>query len=1054
MAVSFAVIFLSFFALIPFLGASLGGHSAAPVPAIEVLDLSASEEAQYQLAAEEPNTEAEGLADLPHDEDSSAGPSFAPAVADVTHTGDGRQVIYISSGINFSLAIRADGTLWAWGQGADGKLGIGTTADHSVPQQVTGGPASWAAVSAGSTHAMGVGTDGSLWVWGNGTNGKLGLGTTASHSTPQRVGTLNTWDSVAAGYEHSTAIRTDGTLWTWGSNATGQLGIDVNGGTRNVPVQVSSGPPGGLWSMTAAGFNYTLGIGANGSLWGWGSGANHRLGKGNSSDSRAPHIISEGRSYVYVTASKSVDSAFGLAIDTVGGLWGWGASNLGQLGLGGTGNYSIPTRIVSGNIWTAVSAGGAFTLAVDSHHQLWAWGDGVGGKLGLGNQTQFTTPQRVTTGPDQWHMIEAGFNHSGGVTPDGVVWTWGLNTSGQLGKGTTCAGQGVGTDNFIPWRMAASVIPTSHLIWTPSPQGTVPNAGSAALTGDSQMVIHFDRSMCPEPESLGTISVDNGASVDISAGVWSDSARGPNTVFTLPLTITQRGALHTATVEGFVDDIFGQRDINEMYPHTWTFRTAAPLLVTEVTPAGIDVPVTTPELVITFNQAVNVGVRGSVTMNGQTLSLDGARWSEGNTVLSIPLSGLDYATRYDVVIFGFLSADATTMPAPHEHHFVTEARVAALAVEKTFLMPVGTRAPEASFIFDFEPLSFNGDASAAGQLPQIPSPSLSFSEASAWAAAPAVGGGGTGSVQAVLASENLLAGLDFAGPGIYRYRVSERSNTFASSATEQMNFDTRSYVLDFVVEAMPAPATGYYLAAITIREDLGDGLLGPDVAAGMDALTTVSFVNSFLRLHDNPAPLLDGAGLTVSKEVTGRFAFLGRYVSFDINVWIPQLADVSSYQAFVVDTKTGAVVTSELNGTIAGSNAYGSYLVFECGVPQTIALRHNQTLVFVDTHVGASYSACKSLVPGYNSTLAMTVSGAQSNYVAAITPDGAGTFSTQVRILGEARNAADFLNTHSDYIPTGLAVAANRDVLIGLGLFVLVIVASMFATPRLRRLSS
>ena len=99
-------------------------------------------------------------------------------------------------------------------------------------------------------------TDGTLWAWGQGTYGQLGLGTTTYYSSPKQVGALTTWSSVFCGYYASFAIKKDGTLWAWGVNNYGQLGLN-NTTYYSSPKQVGSQTN---WSQISAGYNFTEGL--------------------------------------------------------------------------------------------------------------------------------------------------------------------------------------------------------------------------------------------------------------------------------------------------------------------------------------------------------------------------------------------------------------------------------------------------------------------------------------------------------------------------------------------------------------------------------------------------------------------------------------------------------------------------------------------------------------------------------------------------------------------------------------------------------------------------
>jgi len=136
----------------------------------------------------------------------------------------------VSAGNRHTLAIRPDGTLWAWGNNSSGQLGDGTTTTRLSPVQI-GTATNWASVAIGSGghHTLAIRTDGTLWAWGENMTNQLGDGTTTDRFSPVGIGAATNWESVVAGTAgigigHTVAIRTDGTLWAWGANSSGQLG--------------------------------------------------------------------------------------------------------------------------------------------------------------------------------------------------------------------------------------------------------------------------------------------------------------------------------------------------------------------------------------------------------------------------------------------------------------------------------------------------------------------------------------------------------------------------------------------------------------------------------------------------------------------------------------------------------------------------------------------------------------------------------------------------------------------------------------------------------------
>ncbi|WP_208029416.1 RCC1 domain-containing protein [Rhabdothermincola sediminis] len=265
----------------------------------------------------------------------------------------------VAAGTDFSVALRTDGTLWTWGSNSFGQLGLGDTTNRLIPTQVSSGSSKWAAVSAGNYHVLALREDGTLWAWGRNSEGQLGLGDTTQHNSPTQVGTATDWVAVAAGGLHSVGQRADGSLWSWGNNLSGQLGL---GDTtqRNSPTQVS--PSVTTWTKVAAGGFHVLALRADGTLWVWGRNNFGQLGLGDTTNRTTPTQLGTATDWVEVSAGE-FDS---LARRTGGTLWAWGGqSGFGSLCTGDGSDHSSPVQVGTAT-WLSVDAGSYHTLLLRS----------------------------------------------------------------------------------------------------------------------------------------------------------------------------------------------------------------------------------------------------------------------------------------------------------------------------------------------------------------------------------------------------------------------------------------------------------------------------------------------------------------------------------------------------------------------------------------------------------------------------------------------------------------------------------------------------------------
>jgi alpha-tubulin suppressor-like RCC1 family protein len=336
----------------------------------------------------------------------------------------------VSSGYNHTLAVKTDGTLWAWGSNAYGAIGDNTIGNRSTPRQISTsagiGINSWKQVSGGRFHSAAIRNDGTLWVWGD--NGATQIGDNQGtflvgrRSVPRQISIaalppsgLSGWVQVSAGGYHTTAIRNDGTLWAWGLNADGQLG-DNTTQPKSTPRQISIADAGGLtgWAQVSAGGFHTAAIRTDGTLWVWGDNSIGQIGDNTNIDRLTPRQISVGITGLNNWRQVSTGNQHTIAINYSGGLWVWGAGASGQIGDNTNIPKSVPTReFTASNNWKYAAGGTSAVRAIKTDGTLWSWGGNGNGQIGDNTQgASRSTPRQELTSGTNWKQVTMGFNHT------------------------------------------------------------------------------------------------------------------------------------------------------------------------------------------------------------------------------------------------------------------------------------------------------------------------------------------------------------------------------------------------------------------------------------------------------------------------------------------------------------------------------------------------------------------------------------------------------------------------------------------------------------------
>ena len=370
----------------------------------------------------------------------STAPNPTPTPTAVTGFSVGPRATAVDAGASHTCALLADGTARCWGAGASGRLGNGSTANHSTPVTVSGLTGA-VAISAGGSHSCAVLVGGTAKCWGANTYGQLGNNSTTSQSTPVTVSGLSGVIAISAGGSHTCALLSNGTVKCWGLNSSGQLG-DGTTTSRHTPVTVKTSSTGTLSGVVAisAGTSHTCALLSNGTVRCWGAGANGRLGSGSTANKQYASTAVSGVTTTTAAASRfasiSAGGAHTCARLANGTARCWGAGSYGRLGNGSTLDHSTPVTVSGLTSVAQVSAGGAHSCALIGNGTAKCWGANAYGQLGVNSTTSHSTPVTVS-GLSGATSVSAGGNHTAASLASGGLRAWGLNTSGQVGDGTT-----------------------------------------------------------------------------------------------------------------------------------------------------------------------------------------------------------------------------------------------------------------------------------------------------------------------------------------------------------------------------------------------------------------------------------------------------------------------------------------------------------------------------------------------------------------------------------------------------------------------------------------
>lgn len=316
--------------------------------------------------------------------------NFLGGTSAPTQIGIENNWIHISAGNKCSYAIKNDGTLWAWGINNFGQLGVGTTTKRNTPTQI-GTNNDWQKVISGKgSHVLAIKTNGTLWAWGQNNQGQLGIGTSSTMETiPVQVGNENNWLNASIGSTHSILIKSNGTIWSCGLGNDGALGIGSNV-LAFAPTQIGTQ---NNWIKISSGSNFSGAINNENKLFMWGDNSFGQLGIGDYIDRNIPTQVNNDNNWDEIV----LGYFHSVALKSNRTVLSWGYHFNCQLGNGspcGTPgvNINLPQQINIDTDWDKIFTGYVHSFSTKTNGDLWTWGFNGGYQLGNNSSVSSNAP--------------------------------------------------------------------------------------------------------------------------------------------------------------------------------------------------------------------------------------------------------------------------------------------------------------------------------------------------------------------------------------------------------------------------------------------------------------------------------------------------------------------------------------------------------------------------------------------------------------------------------------------------------------------------------------
>ncbi len=383
----------------------------------------------------------------------------------VTATSEGRsgtatRVVVIryrslALGTMHACDIASGGIAWCWGLGdREGRLGDGRAGEglHSSTPIRVSGSVRFAQLASYGRHTCGLATDGQAYCWGYNGWGQVGAAGGERITTPAAVFGGTRFRSITTGGDHSCGVTTDGQALCWGAGASGELGTGTTA-AQTTPTAVAGGR---TFAGLDAGTSLTCGVTTGGAALCWGLNSAGQLGNGPAGGdvrfSATPVAVVGG--IAFGSISTGSQQACGVSTTGQGYCWGVGTEVLGLDAVPGS-NVASPSPVSGGLTFRSIETGSAHTCGVTTDAAVWCWGSNRFGQLGGAAGSASTRPVRaggtLTAAEVKVAGVATGLGgHSCAIAVDRLTtYCWGLNSTGQLGSGTTTPEGSVNTTPSI-----------------------------------------------------------------------------------------------------------------------------------------------------------------------------------------------------------------------------------------------------------------------------------------------------------------------------------------------------------------------------------------------------------------------------------------------------------------------------------------------------------------------------------------------------------------------------------------------------------------------------